>query len=83
MRKKILFSASVFLWLFVMENFVLVLPSENGEVEPQEMLSRANILGLPLQALLLSHSFFIPTHFYSVSLSLFISSFSFLGTSGS
>lgn len=54
-----------------------------GKWNLQEVLSRANILGLPHQTLFLSNTFFILTHFYLFFFSLFINSLPFLGTSGS
>lgn len=63
-EKKILISAIMSVCLFVTENFTLMFPSENREVEPQEVLCKASILRLPNQALFLSWALFIPTHFY-------------------
>jgi len=42
-RKKVLISPVVCACLFVTKNFALVFPSENGEMEPQDVLSKPNI----------------------------------------
>lgn len=53
-EKKTLISAIMSVCLFVTENFTFVFPSENGEVEPLEVLCKGSILRLPNQALFLS-----------------------------
>lgn len=46
-RKKVLISPVVRACFFVTKNFAFVFPSENGEMEPQDVLSQVNIRGLP------------------------------------